>query len=119
MPGSVLVVDDDPGFRALARRLLVASGLVVAGEAESFATAMAAAHELRPDGALVDIRLPDGDGVDLARELRALPWRPRVVLTSADPDAAAPDDVTSCGAGAFFAKDHLPNVSLSRLLATP
>jgi DNA-binding NarL/FixJ family response regulator len=35
----------------------------------------------------VDVGLPDRDGADLARQLAALPWSPRVVLTSADSDA--------------------------------
>jgi DNA-binding NarL/FixJ family response regulator len=118
MSGVVLVVDDDPDFRSLARRLLVGGGLAVIGEAESVATAIAAALELRPDGALVDVGLPDGDGIALARELSALPWRPRVVLTSTDPDAASPDDVRACGADAFVPKEELPNAPLSRLLAT-
>ena len=117
MPGAVLVVDDDPVFRSLARRTLIAEGLVVVGEAENVAKAMAAAHALRPDAVLVDVGLPDGDGVALARELTALPWRPRVVLTSTDPDAASLDDVRSSGAGAFVAKDDLPNAPLRQLLA--
>jgi DNA-binding NarL/FixJ family response regulator len=118
MSGAVLVVDDDPAFRGLVRRLLAASGLLVVGEAASVASAIAAAHALRPLGALVDIGLPDGDGIALARELSALPWHPRVILTSTDPDAASADDVRSCGAGGFFPKDQLPDAPLSRLLAT-
>jgi DNA-binding NarL/FixJ family response regulator len=61
--------------------------------------------------------LPDGDGVTLARDLTALPWRPRIVLTSTDPDAATPEDVRSSGAIAFVPKDDLPTASLERLLA--
>jgi DNA-binding NarL/FixJ family response regulator len=117
MPGAVLVVDDDPVFRSLARRTLIAEGLVVVGEAGNVAEAMAAAHALRPDAVLVDVGLPDGNGIALARELTALPWRPRVVLTSTDPDAASPDDVRTSGAGAFVPKDELPNAPLERLLA--
>jgi DNA-binding NarL/FixJ family response regulator len=117
MSGSVLVVDDDPVFRSLARRTLVGDGLVVVGEADSVATAMVAANELRPDAVLVDVGLPDGDGVSLARELTALPWRPRVVLTSTDPDAASPDAVCASGARAFIAKHDLPNAPLARLLS--
>jgi DNA-binding NarL/FixJ family response regulator len=117
MPGAVLVVDDDPVFRSLARRTLIAEGLVVVGEAGNVAEAMAAAHALRPDAVLVDVGLPDGNGIALARELTALPWRPRVVLTSTDPDAASPDDVRTSGAGAFVPKDELPNAPLGRLLA--
>ena len=118
MAGAVLVVDDDPIFRSLARRMLLCAGLVVVGEAESVATAIAAAHALRPDAALVDVGLPDGDGISLARELTALPWRPRVVLTSADPWAASDRDIRASGASAFVAKDNLPSAGLERLLTT-
>ena len=117
MSGAVLVVDDDPVFRGLARRTLAAEGLVVIGEAGSVAAALAAAHALRPDAVLLDIGLPDGNGVALARELTALPWRPRVVLISSDPDAASTDEVLASGAGAFVAKDDLPNAPLERLMA--
>jgi DNA-binding NarL/FixJ family response regulator len=117
MPGTVLVVDDDPVFRSLARRTLSADGLRVVGEADSVATATAAVQELRPEAILVDVGLPDGDGITLARELTALPWRPMVVLTSTDPDAATDEDVRSSGASAFVPKDDLPNAGLERLLA--
>ena len=116
MRPSVLVVDDDPVFRYLARRLLAADGLEVVAEAESLAGALDAAHALRPDAVLVDIDLPDGDGLTLARCLSALPWRPRIVLTSTDPDAASPEDLQRSGADAFVAKHALPNEPLVRLL---
>jgi CheY-like chemotaxis protein len=116
MPPSVLVVDDDPVFRDLARRVLAAVGLVVVAEAESLETALDVAHALRPDAALVDVGLPDGDGFTLAQRLSALPWRPRVVLTSTDADAASPEDLRRSGAGAFVAKHELPNAPLERLL---
>jgi DNA-binding NarL/FixJ family response regulator len=118
MSRSVLVVDDDPVFRALARRMLDADGLNVIGEADTVATAIAAAHALRPQAALVDIGLPDGDGVALARQLCALPWRPTVLLTSTDQYAASAEDVRGSGANAFIAKDQLPNAPLLQLLAT-
>jgi DNA-binding NarL/FixJ family response regulator len=114
---SVLVIDDDRVFRGLARRMLDACGLVVVGEAGSVATGVAAAMELRPAAALVDVGLPDGDGIALARTLSELPWGPRVVLTSTDPDAISADDVRRCGADAFIAKHELPNAPLARLLA--
>jgi CheY-like chemotaxis protein len=116
MRPSVLVVDDDPVFRDLARRVLAGQGLVVVAEAESLETALDAARALRPDAALVDIGLPDGDGLTLARRLSALPWRPRIVLTSTDADAATPDDIRRSGAGAFVAKHELPNAPLEHLL---
>jgi DNA-binding NarL/FixJ family response regulator len=116
MSGAVLVVDDDPVFRGLARRILTACGLVVVGEAQTVAEAIDAADRLRPDAALVDVGLPDGDGIALARRLAALPWSPRVVITSSDPEAAASDDLQQDGVAAFVPKDELPNAPLAQLL---
>jgi DNA-binding NarL/FixJ family response regulator len=115
MPGSVLIVDDDAQFRGLARRILTASGLSVVGEAESVQSAVEAAEALRPDGVLLDVMLPDGDGVVFAGELAALPWRPRVVLTSSYADAASEDELGGSGAVAFFPKQELPTAPLGRL----
>jgi DNA-binding NarL/FixJ family response regulator len=118
MSGSVLVVDDDPAFRVLARRVLAAFGLGVAGEAETVAAAIAAAGALMPDSVLVDVGLPDGDGIELAGVLVALPWRPRVVLTSSDAEAVTPGDVLRTGVEAFVPKDELPNAALNLLLGS-
>src|ERR1700754_860177 len=115
MTRSVLVVDDDPAFRHLARRLLITFGLVLAGEADTAAAAMTAASSLRPDAVLGDVGLPDRDGISLAGALRALPWRPRVVLTSSDAEAASAADVKRSGAEAFVPKDLLPNAALDDL----
>jgi DNA-binding NarL/FixJ family response regulator len=116
MAQSVLVIDDDPVFRALARRMLADCGLAVAGEAESVATGRAAAAELRPDAVLLDVMLPDGDGVALARELVALPWAPRVLLTSSSADSAGADEIGHSGAMGFVPKSELPGAELDRLL---
>jgi DNA-binding NarL/FixJ family response regulator len=113
---SVLVVDDDPKFRALAARLLAASGLTVVGEADSISAALSAADRLKPSAVLVDAELPDGDGITLARELAALPWSPRIVLTSIDPDIATADNARRAGAEAFLKKVELANAPLAELL---
>jgi CheY-like chemotaxis protein len=112
----VLVVDDDPEFRKLAGRLLVGSGLTVVGEADSIAAGRAAAARWEPSAILVDVELPDGDGVTLASELAALPWHPRVVLTSIDPDITTTDEARAAGACAFVNKADLPNAPLLELL---
>ena len=115
MSPRVLLVDDDPAFRGLARRLLMAAGFGVVAEAASVAAATAAALDHKPDAALVDVGLPDGNGIALAQELTALPWPLRVVLTSTDPDAASPDDVRRSGAKGFVPKADLPDISLPGL----
>jgi DNA-binding NarL/FixJ family response regulator len=116
---SVLLVDDDPDFRGLARRLLTNAGLGVVAEVGTVAAATAAALDLRPDAALVDVGLPDGDGITLAGKLTALPWPLRVVLTSTDADAASPDDLLRSGADRFIPKADLPNAPLLKLLSRP
>ncbi len=116
MAESVLVIDDDEVFRGLARRMLADCGLTVAGEAETVAAGRAAAAELRPRAILVDVMLPDGDGVALARELAALPWGPRVVVTSSSADVAGRDELDGCGVVAFVPKSDLPGAALDRLL---
>jgi DNA-binding NarL/FixJ family response regulator len=113
---SVLVVDDDPEFRELAGRLLAASGLSVVGEAGSVSAALAAASRLRPSAVLVDVELPDGDGVALASALAKLPWVPRVVLTSIDLDITTAEEAMNAGARAFVHKADLPNAPLAELL---
>lgn len=116
MAKSVLVIDDDVEFRGLARRMLTEIGLTVVGEAESVSTGRAAAVKLKPEAALVDIMLPDGDGVALARELAALPWRPRVLLTSSSADSAGREEIDRSGAVGFIPKHELPTAPLERLL---
>jgi DNA-binding NarL/FixJ family response regulator len=116
MDRSILIVDDDPAFRELAGRILVDLGLRVTAQADTAAGAIAMALGTRPDAALVDVDLPDGDGIELAGKLAALPWSPRIVLTSVDPDAAAPDEVSRCGAHAFLSKQELANGALLGLL---
>ena len=78
----VLVVDDHPSFRRLVSRLLVDAGFAVVGEAADAAGALREAARLRPDIVLLDIVLPDGSGLALARELALRGEAPRVVLIS-------------------------------------
>ncbi|HYZ30286.1 MAG TPA: response regulator [Thermoleophilaceae bacterium] len=87
MVTSILIVDDDPAFLALAAYVLEGMGIEVVARVLDAASAVEAASATRPSGALVDVGLPDRNGVDLAYELAALPWKPTVVLTSADADA--------------------------------
>lgn len=114
MTFGVLVVDDDADFRAMARGLLQAAGLVVVGEAASVAAAVAAIRELDPAAVLLDVGLPDGDGITLAGQLAG---GPSVLLTSADPGAVDADALERSRARAFVPKADLPGAALDTLLA--
>lgn len=113
---SILVVDDDAPVRGLIVRILHSRGHVVVGEAGSVAEALARAEALRPDVALVDVGLPDGDGFDLTRRLRALAVQPRVVLFSSDADRTNVAAAERAGAVGFLPKDELSSLALERLL---
>ena len=108
MPISVLVVDDDTSFRDLAERLLTANNLEVVGEAGTVAEAIAAAKATSPTRRW-STSICRMETASPRPELTALPWRPRVVLTSVDAEAAGPDDVRRSGASAFVHKADLPN----------
>jgi DNA-binding NarL/FixJ family response regulator len=117
MPASVLIVDDDARFRSLAARMLKAEGLTVVGEAGDVGEGRAAAHALRPDAALVDVKLPDGDGIALAGELAGLPWSPRVLVVSSEVGVANADRPGPNGTQLpFVAKEDLPSARLHDLL---
>ncbi len=116
MPRSVLVVDDDPSFRALAVRILLSWGHPVVGEAGTVGEAIARAVELTPDVVLADIGLPDGDGFALAEELRVLPSAPQVVLISSDADAGNGMAADRVGASGFIPKDQVAGDVLRGLL---
>jgi DNA-binding NarL/FixJ family response regulator len=74
-----VLVDDNPGFVAAARRLLQHEGMTVLGTAGNGAEALRLAAELRPDVLLIDIDLGAESGLDLARRLSrsAPPYRRR------------------------------------------
>jgi CheY-like chemotaxis protein len=117
MSGSVLIVDDDPDFRSLANRILTEAGLSVVAEAADARSAVVAASLARPGGILVDLRLPDRTGLELARELAVLEWHPRVLLTSSDPEASDLLDGARDGLP-FLPKEELLTAPLSTLLGT-
>jgi CheY-like chemotaxis protein len=110
-----LIVDDDARFRAIARTLLERAGYVIAAEAADGAHALAAADDVHPDAALVDVQLPDFDGLELTRRLRETHGGLRVVLTSTDSTIVVPDALAE-SAVAFVAKDKLAVSDLAPLL---
>ena len=116
MAASVLIVDDHPGFRAAARRLLEVEGYVVVGEAADGMSGLTAARQLRPDVVLLDIQLPDVDGFEVCERLSGEVDAPAVVLTSSrDPSDYGPclARTRACG---FLPKAELSGERVQELL---
>ena len=117
MARRVLIVDDDPAFLELASRVVAEFGAAVVATAADARQAVEMAAASRPDAVLVDVGLPDRDGIELANELTELPWRPRVVLTSSDEDALMAIEARDGDHRLpFIAKEELASESLRRAL---
>jgi DNA-binding NarL/FixJ family response regulator len=114
-----LIVDDNRGFLEVARVLLEAEGVRVAGVARSAADGMARAQELKPDVILIDVDLGDGSGVELARRMaRELDGADgQVILMSAYGDDDVTDLIDDAVAIGFLPKNALSKRAIERVLA--
>ena len=116
MRPTVLIVDDHAAFRASARALLQAEGFDVIGEASDGSEAVAAVAVLRPDIVLLDIHLPDLDGIAVAEQLAAAPDCPVVVLISSRDAAAYGPRLQATSARGFIPKSGLSGKALAVLI---
>jgi DNA-binding NarL/FixJ family response regulator len=100
-PIGVFLLDDHEIVRRGVKDLLEADpGIVVVGEAGTAAAALARIPALRPDVAVLDVRLPDGDGVTVCREIRSkMPSVACLMLTSFSDDEALFDAIMAGAAG--------------------
>jgi two-component system, NarL family, response regulator DevR len=105
---SVFLLDDHEVVRrGVAAVLGAAPDMTVVGEAGTAAEALARVPALRPDVAVIDVRLPDGDGITIGRELRSrVPGLALVVLTSYSDDEAMVDAILA-GASGYLLKQVL------------
>ncbi|UNO43379.1 response regulator transcription factor [Streptomyces sp. MST-110588] len=100
-PAKVFLLDDHEVVRRGVHDLLDSEGdITVVGEAGTVAQALTRIPALRPDVAILDVRLPDGDGVSVCRELRSrMPELACLMLTSFDDEEALLDAVMAGASG--------------------
>ena len=107
-----LVDDHEIVRRGLADLIDGAAGREVVGEAGGGRQALSRIEAARPDVAVLDVRLPDGSGIDLCRQIRsAMPHVACLILTAYDDDAATSAAVLA-GASGYLLK----NIAAMRLL---
>jgi len=101
----VLVDDHEVVRRGVSDLLSLEEDIEVVGEAGTFAEASARIPALKPDVAVLDVRLPDGNGIDLCRDVRsAHPDVACLILTAYDDDDALRSAVLA-GASGYVLKD--------------
>ncbi len=117
MRPTVLIVDDSPSYRSAARALLESEGFEVVGESTTGEDALADSERLRPDIVLLDIGLPDIDGIAVAERLNARPNGPVVVLVSTRDGTGCEQVFQRCGARGFIPKAELSGEAITALAA--
>lgn len=106
----VLIADDHPIFRQGIRRILEAEpDLEVVAEVADGKQAIGLARALAPDVVLVDVHMPNGDGMEVARTVKLHLPRTAVILLTAYDDEEQLFQAIKVGAAAFFLKDVRPD----------
>jgi len=108
MPLRIMIVDDHEVVRDGIKALLAEEeGLTIAGEAGGLREAIERAEWVRPDVVVMDIRLPDGSGIDATREIRArLPNTRVLMLTTFADDEALFASIMAGAAGYVLKQVH-------------
>ena len=105
---SVLIVDDQLPFRLAARAVLKRiEDFELVGEATDGEEAVAAALELRPDLVLMDINMPNLNGIEATRQIIAALPETRVFLCSTYQRADLPPEAETSGFAAYINKEEL------------
>ena len=113
----VVVADDHPLFREGLVRALTGSGVVdVVAEAQDGAAALAAIRELRPEVALLDHQMPGMDGGEVAAAVQRDELPTRVLLVSANNDAAIVYHALQQGAAGYLSKESSRSEIVSAVL---
>jgi DNA-binding NarL/FixJ family response regulator len=112
----VLTVDDHAVFRAVAREVVEATpGFEALAEVASGAEALALCETVAPDLVLMDMRMPEMDGIETARRLREIRPGAVVVLISSEEPAHVHAVADGCGGLTFVRKQDLCSRMLRQL----
>lgn len=101
----LLLADDHRMLREGLRRSMVDEGFDVVGEAENGEEAVRLAEELQPDVVLMDVSMPEVDGVEATRAIAQLEDGPRVIMLTMHADADVLADAIRAGASGYLVKD--------------
>jgi two-component system, response regulator PdtaR len=103
-PLRVMVVDDDAPLRNELIEALAEEGVTIVGEAGDGRRAIELASEVEADVIVMDLRMPDINGIEAARQIRQQPDAPEVVLLSAYDDPALREAALDAGVFDYLVK---------------
>jgi DNA-binding NarL/FixJ family response regulator len=107
-PIRTLIIDDNKNFiNAIATYLSAEPSLEIVGFAGSGVEAEAELADAKPDLVLMDYRLAETNGIDVMKNIRALPDPPRVIILSLEEIPAYREAARAAGAAGFVAKADL------------
>ncbi len=104
MGKNILIVDDAAFMRMMIKDILTKNGYTVAGEAENGTKAIEKYNELKPDLVLMDITMPEKDGIQALKEIKALDSGAQVIMCSAMGQQAMVIESIQAGAKDFIVK---------------
>ena len=112
----ILLVDDEPELLKMVETILKDDGFEHIVTAMTVMDGFAVAREHKPELAILDVMLPDGDGFSLMQQIRSFTDMPVIFLTARD---EAPDKLAGLGLGAddYIVKPFLPQEFLLRVYA--
>ena len=104
MAKNILIVDDAAFMRMMIKDILVKNGYNIAGEAENGVKAVEKYQETKPDLVLMDITMPEMDGIQALKKIKAIDANASVVMCSAMGQQAMVIEAIQSGAKDFIVK---------------
>ena len=109
MAKNILICDDAAFMRMMIKDILTKNGYNVAGEAENGAKGVEKYNELKPDLVLMDITMPEMDGIQALKKIKAADPNASVVMCSAMGQQAMVIESIQAGARDFIVKPFQPD----------
>ncbi|ABW19038.1 response regulator [Alkaliphilus oremlandii] len=104
MANGILIVDDAAFMRMMIKDVLTKNGFEVLGEAENGAKAIEKYKELQPNLTIMDITMPEMDGIQAVKEIKKLDSNAKIIMCSAMGQQAMVIEAIQAGAKDFIVK---------------
>lgn len=101
---NILIVDDAAFMRMMIKDILSKNGYIVIGEAENGAKAVEKYNELRPDLVIMDITMPEMDGIEAVKAIKGIDGSANIIMCSAMGQQAMVIESIQAGAKDFIVK---------------